>query len=401
MHRLSWPRAVLAIVVLAAVSTPAAAQAVKTGLSSEVVVKQPTRLDWQFATRGFGAGADKLPEGYDSTKQRYLLYVPKTYSAKKAWPLIVFVSPGDDPGGWNAWKKTCEDNGVLFCAPYKAGNTTPIGPRVRIVLDVLDDVRRQYVIDSQQTYITGFSGGGRMACSIGFALPEYFGGVAPICGVNPLPTLTYLQHRVRERQSVAFITGETDFNRKENEVYLHPQFEELGIRTKLWVVPKLAHGIPAPAVLGEVYRWLADDVKRRQADATAYPQLNVAPAEAPSAAQQAERLLEAAQVDLKQAGRAWQGVALLQGVRSRWPAAAAQAKQALEKVSDDITLLKRINEQGGADERRFLAAQAKALQRFGKLDLALRTWEQLQERQPDSVEGRLAAAEIKKLRGKE
>src|SRR6266480_1716891 len=80
-------------------------------------------------------------------------------------------------------------------APYGAGNSTPAGQRARIILDVLDDVRRQYAIDPDLTYLTGFSGGGRMACAIGFALPEYFGGVIPLCGTNTIGAPTYLRHR--------------------------------------------------------------------------------------------------------------------------------------------------------------------------------------------------------------
>jgi dienelactone hydrolase len=400
MNRHRWTTIVLGGVLLTAISpASASAQGARTGLIPEVTVAQPTRLDWQGVVLGFGA--EKLPDAYDSRKQKYLLYVPKTYNAAKAWPLVVFISPGAAPGG-DAWQKACAEHGVLFCAAYQAGNNVPVTQRVRIVLDMFDDVRRQYRIDPEQTYITGFSGGGRMACSIGFALPEYFGGVAPLCGTNPLADLTYLRHRVRERQSVAFVTGETDFNRKENEVYLHPQFEELGIRTKLWVVPKLGHGVPSPAVLGEVYQWLAADLKRRQADVAAHPKLRVTPDESPTAAQQAERLVEAAQGDLKTAERAWQGVALLQGVMSRWPgtAGAAKARQALNGLLKDEQLLKRIEEQGGADERRYLAAQAKSLQRFGKADQALQAWELLQRLHPDSAEGRMAATEIKKLQGK-
>src|SRR5207248_6316496 len=140
-------------------------------------------------------------------------------------PLVLFISPGNQPGGWSAWQKVCETQRVLFASPFSAGNEVSAGQRARIILDVLDDVRRQYRVDPEQTYLTGFSGGGRMACAIAFALPEYFGGVAPICGTNPLPGSAYLRHRVHDRLAVAFITGETDFNRKEDEVYMAPWCE--------------------------------------------------------------------------------------------------------------------------------------------------------------------------------
>src|SRR5690349_286950 len=112
----------------------------------DVQVTAPTRLDWQFACSGFGPGSDKLPAGFDSTKQRYQLFVPRTYKADKTWPLVAFISPSDQPAGWSAWKKVCEEEGMLFCSPYKAGNSVAAGPRTRIVLDMLDDIRRKYRI---------------------------------------------------------------------------------------------------------------------------------------------------------------------------------------------------------------------------------------------------------------
>ena len=212
-------------------------------------VSAATRLDWEFAVSGFGKGAAKLPAGYDSTKQKYQLFVPKGYDKSKAWPLVIFIAPGDTPLGWKAWQKFCEQEGAFFASPYGAGNSTPAGQRSRIILDVLDDIRRLYAIDPDQTYLTGFSGGGRMACAIGFALPEYFGGVIPVCGTNPISGPSYLRHRAEERLSVAFVTGEKDTNRKENEEYMYPWFQDLGIRSKLWVVPKMGHAIPSGEVM--------------------------------------------------------------------------------------------------------------------------------------------------------
>ena len=47
----------------------------ETGFQAEVPVKQATRLDWAFAA-GPGPDAAKLPDSYDSTRQKYQLYVP-------------------------------------------------------------------------------------------------------------------------------------------------------------------------------------------------------------------------------------------------------------------------------------------------------------------------------------
>jgi predicted esterase len=367
---------------------------------SERKVSGPTRLDWEFAVRGFGKGAAELPAGYDSTKQKYQFFAPKGHAKNKPASLVLFISAGDGPQGWKNWQKYCEQEKVFFASPIGAGNSTPAGQRTRIILDVLDDIRRQYPIDPDQTYLTGFSGGGRMACAIGFALPEYFGGVVPLCGTNPISGPTYLRHRIADRLSVAFVTGEKDFNRKENENYMHPWFQEIGIRSKLWVVPKMNHAIPAPAVIGEVHAWLAEDLQRRRADRKAFPKLAVAADDTPTGSDQARRFVESAQVDLKEPARTWPGVALLQGVTQRWASseAAKSARRELNTILKDETLLKRIDAQGTADEIKAISAQAKALERFGNLPKAIEAWGLLAKNYDGTPIAAKAAENIKRLR---
>ncbi len=113
---------VIGWVVGAGPDKPAASD---TGFQEEVPVKQATRLDWTFAAATFGPDAVKLLDSYDSTRQKYQLYVPPTYDPSKAWPLVLCASPGDEPLGWPSWKKTCEDQSVIFCAHTAPATTSP------------------------------------------------------------------------------------------------------------------------------------------------------------------------------------------------------------------------------------------------------------------------------------
>lgn len=379
--------------------SPVASAAADVGFQPEVKVSAPTRIDWEFAVGSFGIDKPKLPAEYDSRRQRYQLFVPKDYTSKKDWPLVLFISPGDDPLGWRFWQKPCEDLGMLFCAPYGAGNVVPVDQRTRMVLDALDDVRRRYRIDPDQTYLAGFSGGGRMACALAFALPEYFGGVIPVCGTNPLQALPALRHRVRDRLAVAFVTGSGDFNRKENQDYMFPYFQDLGIHSRLWVVPKMGHSVPGSDVLAEVHAWLAEDRKRRQTDAKTFPGLAAAPDEVKTRAQQATGQLEAAEAELKNPERTWPAVALLEGVVQRWGKtdAADQARKLLEQIKADPEKARLLTEQRGAEERHELTAQAKALERFGLRRRALESWQKLAREFADWPEGRKAATEAQRL----
>lgn len=389
---------ILSIITFGSFSTTSRAQ---TG-TREVTVAAPTRLDWTFASHGFGSDAGKVPAGYDSAKQRYQLYVPAVKAKPDRWPLVVFISPGEKPAGLSSWKVVCDREGVLFCSPFAAGNTVPAGQRTRIVLDMLDDVRRKFNIDPDQTYITGFSGGGRMACSIGFALPECFGGIAPVCGTNPLPRSAFLRHRAEERLTLAFVTGETDFNRKENEAFMYPWMEEVHIRTKLWVVPKLGHQIPDEKVMAEVYTYLKEDVKRRQKDAKRYPGLTLPIEKELTPEAIAERFLSEGLKQLEDEKRTWNGVALLQFISQRWPRSesAKKARGKLQDVLKDEDLLKRIGEQGDEDERLSLSAQAKAFERFGQIPQAIQAWQLLAQSQPGSPAAKEAERNLIRLKKK-
>jgi poly(3-hydroxybutyrate) depolymerase len=365
-------------------------------------VAAPTRLDWEFASQGFKPAERKLPANYDSTKQRYQLFVPKSDRKDKPAALVLFISAGDSPQGWKNWQKLCEQEGVFFASPFGAGNSPMMGQRTRVILDVLDDIRRNYAIDPDQTYLTGFSGGGRMACAIGFALPEYFGGVIPLCGTNPITGPTYLRHRIADRLSVAFVTGEKDMNRKENEEYLYPWFQDIKVRSKLWVVPKMDHAIPPASVVGEVHAWLTEDLKRRREDRQKFPKLAVAADDTPTSAEQAKRFVESAQDDIKAPTRTWRSVALLQGVTQRWGTtdAGKQAQRLLKDVLSDDKLLDRVEMQGTDDEVKSVTAQAKAMERFGQTAQAIAAWEVLAKNYQGMPIAATAMQNIERLRAK-
>ncbi len=106
----------------------AAAEPPESGFLPEVAVRLPTRLDWEFVASNFGPEETRLPADYESARQRYQLFVPPGYKPNRAWPLVVFLSPGDAPLGWRAWQKVCEDNDLFFCCAYGAGNNVAHPP---------------------------------------------------------------------------------------------------------------------------------------------------------------------------------------------------------------------------------------------------------------------------------
>lgn len=389
-----------------------AAEPIK-GYQAAVKVARPTRLDWTFAVATQSVEkppADWLGD-YDSTKTTYERFVPPAYTSKTAWPVVLFISPGNGPAGWKEWEATCKKQGILFASPCAAGNDTSGKRRARIVLDVLDDLRRHYNIDPDRTYISGHSGGARMAGAIAFALPEYFGGVIPVCAGVELRKEPWLRHRVRDRLSIIFLTGEQDFNRAECERYRAPILADFGARTEVRVAPKIGHAIPT-ALLPEAFQWLERDLPRRRALAKKYPASRIAGNSAPTPEDWSKLLLAEGKERLATKETQFAGLMQLMGCAERWPnrPAAAEAKKIL--VEYDAKKEKTWEDEDIAEKRRLLLAQAKALdayasgplppqyakQRPAMAEAAMRLWYVLYKDSPNGPAAQQAKQRIPELK---
>lgn len=363
------PRLIFALLTICLVTHRGAVAAEPTGHIPQVKVSEPTRFDWVFglANQSPAEPPAEWLKGYDSREQRYELYVPPTYKADKPHPLVLFISAGGNPAGFPNWEAVCRKEGILFASPYEGGNNISQDKRTRLVLDVLDDVRRKYNIDTDRTYVGGISGGGRIACAIAFALPEYFGGIVPVCAAGDLRDETWLRQRVEDRLSAALITGEQDFNRGEVERFRGPLLKAMGVETRVWTVPGMGHSIPDATIFAEAYEWLEKGVQSRREAARRYPAMRQ---DKPLSREEwAEALFAEAQERLKNPKLLYSGLMQMKGISVRWAdlEKGMEARKLLEEYEtkpfrpwedDDI-----------AEQRRALIARARALDRYASGEL--------------------------------
>jgi predicted esterase len=381
-------------------------------------VSAPTRLDWifPFANQSPAKPPDGvLEDGYDSTKQSYDLFIPERANLKKPMPAVLFISAAETPQDGRAYEAICRQQGFIFISVRNAGNTVKETKRTRIVLDCFDDVRRQVPLDPDRTYIAGLSGGGRMACAIGFALPEYFGGIMPMAAGGELRNEAWLVHRAIDRLSVALITGQNDYNRGEVEKFRGPRWKEMGIRTKWWVQPGVGHNLANQAAFAEALKFLEAGREQRAALAKKYPSTRAAP----SAVLDREAMAKAVFVDalakLKAKESMFAGLMLLKGINERWPDLDT-AKQALKLLKEfDAKTERPWEEDDIAEQRKFLIAEARAeadyavaipaksiydKQRPIIAQNAINRWKRVMQVSPDSPvaeEGKKRIAEMEKL----
>ena len=339
------------------------------GHNPNVNVTQPTDLDWvyAFANQSPKEVPAQLLTGYDSTKQAYELFVPAKYDMKQTWPVVLFISPGNRGAGFAQWKAVFEKEGIIFASPHEAGNGTPTPQRIRIVMDVLAELRRDFNVDPDRTYIGGFSGGGRIASAIAFALPEYFAGVIPVCAGGDLREEPSLRHRVKDRLSIAHLTGETDFNRGEVERMRHTMLTDLKYREKTWVVPRLAHGIPEANVFAETYAWLEAALPERRELAKQFPASSLS--QSVPREEWAKLLMAEGKLRLKNKDTLYSGLMQLHTIQTRW-SDLPQAKEANAILTEYQDAKDQSwAEQDVAESRAFLIAQAKGVDAYASGEL--------------------------------
>lgn len=336
------------------------------GYHKEVAVAAETRIDAVYPLAN--QSPVQAPEGwlddYDSTSQRYELFLPPRYHARRSWPVVVFISPGNQPSGWSSFRQACTSLGIIFASPYEAGNNCPGPRRVRIALDVLDDLRRRFNTDVDRTYVGGFSGGGRMACHIAFALPEYFGGVIPVCAAGDLRDESWLRRRCIDRLSVALVTGDGDFNRGEVERFRGPMLQDVGVRTRVWVPAGLGHALPKADTITEVLEWLNQAAADRAKLVAAKPAARAPADQGLARAEQSRQMYAEAERLLEDKATTHEALMLMKGISVRWPdlTEARRATQTLLRY--DAQPDGQWRDDDVAEQRLFLIARARGLDRY-------------------------------------
>lgn len=339
------------------------------GHHPKVNVSAPTRLDWTFvvSNRSLADPPAAWLGDYDSKKQTYELFVPARKDAKTPAPLLLYLSPGNDGRAFDSFEKLAKANGLFFAAPHKAGNDCPQRRRVRIVLDVLDDVRRNYAIDPDRTYVAGFSGGGRIACAVAFALPELFGGVMPFCAGGGLRDESWLRQRAADRLSVASMTGEKDFNHGEVTRWRGPYLSGVGVRSRTWSEPGLGHAVAGAKAQAEAFAWLEEGLAKRRDLAKQWP---ASRHDRPGRTAEAEALFAEGKKRLGTKADVYPGLMQVKGVAERWPDLPS-GKAALRLLTEyDDKAEKPWEADDVAEQRRFLLATARALDGYATGPLA-------------------------------
>ncbi|MCU1312044.1 MAG: hypothetical protein JWO20_3169 [Candidatus Angelobacter sp.] len=96
----------------------------------------------------------------------YALYVPSSYTPQKKWPVIyAFDSRARGVNPVDMLKPMAEKYGYIVAGSNNSENG-PVNPDIEAAEIMLKDTHKRFSIDDKRIYLTGFSGGGRLATII-------------------------------------------------------------------------------------------------------------------------------------------------------------------------------------------------------------------------------------------
>jgi predicted esterase len=146
--------------------------------------------------------------------------------------VLVFVSANDSGELPAAWAPVLDSRHLLWISADGFGNSQLAAQRVLVGLMAARLAQRFLAPGSQRIYISGFSGGGRVASMCITRFPRYFHGALFIAGADfAMPDDTSAASRVAARRLV-FLTGNRDFNQREMKS-VYRRYREAGVSATL------------------------------------------------------------------------------------------------------------------------------------------------------------------------
>jgi hypothetical protein len=181
----------------------------------------------------------------DDQAQSYALYLPSDYTPERPWNLLLAFHPSARGRAFaEKYQAAAEHFGYIVAASNNSRNGS-WEVTTRAVRAMSRDVGRRFTVDAQRVYLTGHSGGARVAMEVALGPNDIAGVIASSAGFPD----------AEPRRSVKFAVfataGTDDFN------YLEMRRLDAALTSPHYLaVFEGGHALPPDAVAAEALEWL-------------------------------------------------------------------------------------------------------------------------------------------------
>jgi predicted esterase len=177
--------------------------------------------------------------------QSYALFLPSQYRPDRQWPLLMGFHPGARGRAIvDLYQQVADDYGYIVVASNNSRNG-PWAVSMAAVQALTKDVSARFAIDPKRLYLTGHSGGARVAMAVALANSNIAGVIASSAGFPDS------QPRAKVPFLVFGTAGTEDFN------YSEVRSVARALTTPHRVaIFEGGHTLPPPAVAREAIEWM-------------------------------------------------------------------------------------------------------------------------------------------------
>ena len=204
--------------------------------------------------------AAETPPTYDVAKESFRVIVPDGLSPQAPPGILIWISAGNEPTVPKDWFPVLQRRRLVFAGARHSGNRRNIFDRIRLAVDLNHHLRTTLKPDLSRVYVSGFSGGGRVASMVGVGYADMFTGTICWMGANfyrPVQGPSGNWYRqgylpdddvlriAKQRCGYVLVTGDKDFN-LDNTLgvfdtgFQHERFQ----RARLLRIPDQGHRLP-------------------------------------------------------------------------------------------------------------------------------------------------------------
>jgi pimeloyl-ACP methyl ester carboxylesterase len=173
---------------------------------------EAARLQRQLAR----SGKSLREQPINLSGEHFTVYVPPG-KPQNGYGLLVYISPGKEVRLPPGWAPVLDQYGVIFVSADEAGNEADVyGRRIPLALNAASGILQRYPVDPLRVYVSGTSGGSRVAMRVALAYPDLFHGAMLNAGSDeidndyiPLPPRELL-FQFQAASRLVYITGDED-----------------------------------------------------------------------------------------------------------------------------------------------------------------------------------------------
>jgi hypothetical protein len=263
---------------------PATAPAVQTGAFHITLTDQSPLSPIEAQSKRHRIRVEDM-QRYTLADESFEVFVPDDYDPANKYGIMVWINAGNQGTMPRGWPQLLAKHRLIGIGANNSGNPRGVAVRFGLAIDAVHNLKKMYSIDETRVYVSGVSGGGKVASMLGVIYPEVFRGSIPIVGVTyfrdiPVPNernkayqrafdrppATTLD-RARQGRFV-LITGSDDMNRDSTKAIYEQGFKKDGFKNVEYIeVQGMGHRVPEADVIERAIKIL--DVRGRPATKTA------------------------------------------------------------------------------------------------------------------------------------